>query len=237
MKESASKRKIKQFYEQVYKSGDIRDNIRQYRRIFSLIKLYPDMRLLDIGCGCGYLSYTAKSEQIDIYGMDISFNALSKGKQNFPFLKVCVANGENVPFKDESFDVVFCLGALEHFLQPEIGIEEIKRVLKKEGFSIMVLPNSFSLKNISRVLFKGDVEEQWQIQEKNLTKEQWRELIEANGLKVKSVYKYNKYPELFREGTYKMKSLKKYFRNLLMSIFCPLNFSWQFIFVCSKNNL
>ena len=96
----------------------------------------------------------------------------------------------------------------------------------------MLLPNSFYLGNILKVLFKGKTEEQWQIQERLLTKEQWRILIERNGLIVKKIYGYNKYPELFQEGTFKIKSIKKYIMTLLMKYLCPVNLSCQFLYVC-----
>jgi len=230
------KNTIKKFYNNIYKKGDIRDNTRLYRWIADLINVMLSNRLLDVGCGTGCLLYEASKKNVTIFGMDISHEALSKAKNRLPFIKACVADGEKIPFKDSSFDNVISLGSIEHFLSPESGIMEIRRVLRNNGHAILLLPNSFYLGDIFRVLFKAKPEEQWQIQEKLLTKEQWRLLIEKNGLMVEKVYGYNKYPELFQEGTFKIKSIKKYIKTFLMKYFCPLNLSWQFVYVCRKLN-
>lgn len=225
---------IKEFYNNIYEKGDIRDNVRLYRWIVSLISAPPASYLLDVGCGIGSLLYEASKRNIGVFGLDISYEALAKAKRALPFIKVCVGYGEYIPFRDNSFGNVISLGSVEHFLDPETGIREIARVLKSKGQAILLLPNSFYLGDILKVLFKGKTEEQWQIQERLLTKEQWRTLVEKNGLIVKKIYGYNKYPELFQEGTFKIKSIKKYIRTLLMKYLCPVNLSWQFIYVCKK---
>lgn len=227
--------KIKEFYNGVYKKGDIRDNVWLYRWIVDLINFVPSSRLLDVGCGIGCLLYEASKKNVSVFGLDISHEALAKAKHNLPFIKVCVADGEKIPFKDRSFDNVISLGSIEHFLRPESGIIEIGRVLRNNGHAILLLPNSFYFGDILKVLFRGKQEEQWQIQEKLLTKEQWRLLIQKNGLIVEKIYGYNKYPELFQEGTFKIKSIKKFIKTLLMKYFCPLNLSWQFVYVCRKS--
>jgi SAM-dependent methyltransferase len=44
-----------------------------------------------------------------------------------------VGNGENLPFFDESFDVVYSNALLEHVPEPELILKEMKRVLKRGG--------------------------------------------------------------------------------------------------------
>jgi ubiquinone/menaquinone biosynthesis C-methylase UbiE len=228
------KSSIKKFYNNVYKKGDIRDDTRLYRLIVALINPLPFTRLLDVGCGIGCLLYEAVKRNISVFGLDISSEALAKLRTILSPANVCVADGEKIPFKDASFEYVISLGSIEHFLHLEEGIREIKRVLKSNGLAILLLPNSFYFGDILKVLFTGKSDEQWQIQEKLLTKEQWRLLVEGNGLAVKKIYKYNKYPQFFQEGTFKIKSVRKYIKTFLMKNFCPLNLAWQFVFVCSK---
>lgn len=227
---------IREFYNNVYKDGDIRDNVRLYRWITSLVSPFKSTRLLDVGCGVGCLLYEANRRNFEVFGFDISQDALTKARQTLPFAKVCVADGEKIPFKDGSFDNVVSLGSIEHFLQPKTGIKEIKRVLKGSGKAILLLPNSFYLGSILKVIFTGKPEEQWQIQEKLMNREEWRRIIEENGLKVERIYRYNKYPELLQEGTLKLKSIKKYIKTFLMKYLCPFNLSWQFVYVCRKSS-
>ena len=53
-------------------------------------------------------------------------------------------NKEKMPFEDESFDVVVCLEMLEHVLYPSKVIDELKRVLKKDGIMILSMPNEYN---------------------------------------------------------------------------------------------
>lgn len=236
MKNSIKKKEIKEFYDNIYKKGDIRDNIRLYCWVISLINPRPLTRLLDVGCGVGCLLSEATKRNITSYGLDISYESLLRTKSILPEIEVCVADGEKIPFKNNSFDTVVSLGSIEHFSRPEEGVKEIARVLKVKGRAALILPNSFYLEDILRVLFKGMPNEQWQIQERLLSKEKWSALIKENGLGVEKIYGYNKYPELFQEGTYKIKSIRKYIKKFVIKYFCPLNFSWQFLYLCRKIN-
>jgi len=229
------KKSIKEFYDSIYKKGDIRDSARLYRWIVGLTSPAPASFLLDVGCGIGCLLYEASKTNINAFGLDISFEALAKAKKIMPFIKVCVAEGESIPFRSYSFDNVISLGSIEHFLSPETGITEIARVLRNKGRAILLLPNSFWLGDILKVLWRGQHSQQWQIQERLLTKEEWRQLLERNGLIVEKVYGYNKYPQFFQQGTLKIKSIKKYIKTFLMKYLCPLNLSWQFVYVCRKD--
>jgi SAM-dependent methyltransferase len=225
---------IKKFYNDVYRKGDIRDNSRLYRWIISLINPVASGRLLDVGCGVGCLLYEANKRNINVFGLDVSYEALAKARKMMPSMRASVADGERLPFKDDSFDSVVSLGSIEHFLHPERGIEEIGRVSKINGKIVLLLPNSFYLGDVLKVLFRGRSDEQWQIQEKLLTRDQWRLFIESNGLKVDKIYRYNKYPEFFQEGTLKVKSLRKYIKTFFMKYLCPFNLSWTFVYVCRK---
>lgn len=232
----ADKREIKDFYNSIYKTGDIQDNWKLYRWIISLFDKTSSGRLLDVGCGIGYLLYEANKRNFQVFGLDISQDALKKARSNLPPAKICVADGERIPFKDSSFDNVVSLGSIEHFPKPETGIREIKRVLKSGGKAILLLPNSFYLGDMLKVLVKGSPEGQWQIQERLMSRQEWLRLIEENGLKVERIYGYNKYPELFQEGTLKLKSIKKYIKTFLMRHLCPFNLSWQFVYLCKKES-
>ena len=53
-------------------------------------------------------------------------------------------NKEKMPFDDENFDIVVCLETLEHTLYPSKIIEELKRVLKKDGTMILSMPNEYN---------------------------------------------------------------------------------------------
>ena len=50
----------------------------------------------------------------------------------------------NLPFEDQSFDVIFCNHVLEHIVDDKKAMQELFRVLKKEGFGIFQIPQDLS---------------------------------------------------------------------------------------------
>ncbi len=81
-------------------------------------------RVLDVGSGPGFLC-----EFIDgIVAVDVDAESLKRNKGT----KV-LASGDRLPFADSSFEVVFCLDTV-HLL---LGIEELGRVVKKEGKAVV----------------------------------------------------------------------------------------------------
>jgi len=100
-------------------------------------------RVLDAGCQYGrqlmeYIRYGLKSE---FFGVDIDKEAITYGKAEEPLIEFINANIEGtLPFKDNSFDVVVCIGVLH--LTKERGfrktVEEFARVLKPHGLIFFV---------------------------------------------------------------------------------------------------
>lgn len=52
-----------------------------------------------------------------------------------------VANGDDLPFKDNTFDYVFTSHVMEHFFDPIKAIKEHLRVIKKGGYLLYIIPN------------------------------------------------------------------------------------------------
>lgn len=53
----------------------------------------------------------------------------------------------NLPFENESFDVVFCNHVLEHIVDDQQAMSELFRVMKKGGFGIFQVPQDLTLEN------------------------------------------------------------------------------------------
>jgi ubiquinone/menaquinone biosynthesis C-methylase UbiE len=81
-------------------------------------------RVLDVGCGPGFLSYLIPH----VCSVDVDLQSLKEAKG----LKV-LADGNRLPFKDESFSTVFCIDTI-HLLQSP---DEIFRVLKVGGEAVI----------------------------------------------------------------------------------------------------
>lgn len=97
---------------------------------------------LELGCGLAYYCYEYARKGMDVYGIDFSLNALKQSKliskNSKPYL-FC-ADIENMPFGDNSFDLVYGGGVIEHLPNPEIVLREIFRVLKPGGLVFNTVP-------------------------------------------------------------------------------------------------
>ncbi|HAG82756.1 MAG TPA: hypothetical protein DCL61_16730 [Cyanobacteria bacterium UBA12227] len=88
--------------------------------------------VLDVGCGNGYFINKVKSLGYEAWGCDMMPEIKLK---NFHYVK---ADIENLPFEDKAFDIVTCNHTLEHIVNLDQAISELKRVAKKQ--LIIVVP-------------------------------------------------------------------------------------------------
>lgn len=96
-------------------------------------------RLLEVGCGTGHWSEYFSNKGFEVTGVDISKEmtevARNKHIANAHFE---VADGENLPFADESFDIAVAITTLEFTVNPEKMISEMIRCVKKPAGKLMV---------------------------------------------------------------------------------------------------
>ena len=95
--------------------------------------LKPGMRILDIGCGKGFLLHelTRAVPGIEIAGLDISEYGIENAKDEVkPYLKL--GNAIDLPYDDQSFDFVVSLGMLHNLFNYQIdkALKEIERVAR-----------------------------------------------------------------------------------------------------------
>lgn len=108
-------------------------------------------KVLDAGTGEGIINYLAqeKFKNMEISGLDISLENLNIAKK---IVKCDLTKGTvyNLPFKENSFDIVLSIEVLEHLTHPVLALKEIKRVTRK--FAILSVPNDpiFRMGNILR---------------------------------------------------------------------------------------
>lgn len=88
-----------------------------------------DAKILDAGCGTGKLASFWLNEGYDVLGVDISDGALAI--TNKKGVKTIKADILRLPFEDNSFDLVYSDGLLEHFVNPEPVLTELFRVSNK----------------------------------------------------------------------------------------------------------
>ena len=107
----------------------------------------PDSRVLDIGCGTGYFTRLLAKEGAQVTGLDIEqpFIEYAVRQNEKDDLRVSYVQGDalDLPFEDESFDVVASHAFLTMIPDPVRAVFEMLRVLRPGGLLASVTPMSF----------------------------------------------------------------------------------------------
>lgn len=229
-----TKDKLVESYDDLFSSpGKLRDSDSFYRWVLGLLNPQPGQDLLDIGCGEGILLNHAARRGINSMGVDISSAAAEMAKTLLLREVVAIADGEKLPFEDQSFDFTTNIGGLEHFLDPEQGLHEMHRILRPGGIALLVLPNSYYLVDIIwKVMRTGYSPSHKQALERFATFREWYDFIEEHGFKIDRAYKYNlRFPRSIEDLRWYRAHPRKVL-NLFVSPFMPFNLSYHFVFVC-----
>lgn len=104
-----------------------------------LIGQQKPQKILDIGCASGtmtnnILRILPKSE---ITAIDVYPAAIAYAQRKYPHIRFLVTDAHKLPFKDNSFDLAVCYETIEHVIDPQKVLEEIRRVIKKDGLAII----------------------------------------------------------------------------------------------------
>lgn len=96
-------------------------------------------KILDVGSASGWFLQQIKKRYLkaECVGVDVYKEAIKYGNKKYPQLNLLYADAHNLPFDDDTFDLVICAEVLEHVLEPEKVVAEIKRVLTKKGSAII----------------------------------------------------------------------------------------------------
>lgn len=98
--------------------------------------------ILDVGAGTGVLSLLLAELGHNVTGVDIAEEMLEKAREKFNKSRLpgsfMVGDAENLPFADQSFDVVFNRHVVWSLPDPEKAFKEWKRVLKPGGKLIII---------------------------------------------------------------------------------------------------
>ncbi len=104
-------------------------------------------KFLDLGCGVGSISILAARDEFVVYGLDLNKSQLlyqRDRKANFG-INLVIGNGQRLPFRDRSFDVIYCCHVLEHIVDDYSALTEMRRVLKDDGILLLSVPNRLNL--------------------------------------------------------------------------------------------
>jgi len=116
---------------------------------FDMLELKKGMNVLDIGCGTGNYSIKLANMGLIVTGIDISNKMLEVAREKTVKRNLNI-NYQNMDiydlkFENDKFDFVFTMAAFEFIDNPEKAINEMFRVLKKDGYLLIGTINKDSL--------------------------------------------------------------------------------------------
>ncbi|MFN8257023.1 MAG: class I SAM-dependent methyltransferase [Bacteroidales bacterium] len=162
-------------------------------------------KVLDFGCGSKpYKSLFVNA--VEYIGLDIENEGHSHEKEDIDFYY----DGKTIPFGNEVFDSVFSSEVFEHIFELDNSLDEISRVLKKNGKLLISLPfawNEHEIPNdFARYTSFGIIY-----------------LLEKHGFKVASITKAGHFAEVVAQFVplyiYELIATKKKFLNLFLNLF------------------
>ena len=145
------------------------DDLDQYHfeKLHHLLRLVPfdgcrGQRVLEVGCGAGVDLARFARGGADVTGVDLAASAIDLARANFEQQGLRgdfhVANGEQLPFADGAFDLVFAHGVVQYTADPQRLVNECRRVLKPGGEAIFQVYNRISWLNALSKLMKVGLE-------------------------------------------------------------------------------
>jgi SAM-dependent methyltransferase len=173
---------LRVFYDRHYYADVARSEVCWHLRRMARRSLFgAGQRVLDVACGTGDWLQAAADQGAWVSGVDIASKAVAMAKRKLPTGGFVEGSAEHLPFDDATFDLVSCLGALEHFADKPAALGEMRRVLRKGGKALVLVPNAgFLTRRLG--LFRGT--EQIAVREDVLSLDAWRRLFEQSGFTV-----------------------------------------------------
>lgn len=111
-------------------------------------RLNKSKKVLDAGCGDGRLSIIIAQEEYKVIGVDFSSKMVKTAKSrvnNYPYVYFMIGDLCNLPFINQSFDIIVNCDVIEHIFNKKKLVKEFNRILKPDGIVILSTPNPFSI--------------------------------------------------------------------------------------------
>lgn len=140
---------IKAFYERVdtvWPKNDKWHNLNQ-KEIKKFIYRVPLQNCKILNAGSGGNNYDLN---VDMYHVDVAESKIKNYKNHI------VSSIENMPFDDNSFDIVICVGSVLNYCDALKAINEMARVLSKNGLLILEFENSYSFEFKNTKAYKAN---------------------------------------------------------------------------------
>jgi len=111
------------------------------KKVYQLLGNIKNKKILFAGCGDGLECLPAIKKKAKVIGIDISKRAIETAKRNCPQGKFYVMDFERTNFPKNCFDIVVSILSIMYKKDIVPVLREFKRILKKKGFIIIVVPH------------------------------------------------------------------------------------------------
>jgi ubiquinone/menaquinone biosynthesis C-methylase UbiE len=174
-------------------------------RILRNLLAVTDLRgkkILEIGAGTGRDSFPLVQHGAEVVQLDYSPQSLRilKNLALEQHVEVTILGGDafSLPFRDETFDIVFHQGLLEHFRKPraELLLQENVRVLKKGGFLLVDVPQRYHAYTLAKHVLMA-LDKWFAGWERSFSMTELRRIVQAQGLTTVHLYGEWMYPSFF----------------------------------------
>lgn len=231
---AATESSIKNWFDQLYSTKQHR-SMRPpaaYPVFLEHLQVSEGKMLLDIGCGPGWLLKAAAERGVKTCGIDLSPAAIKLAGLASPTSTLKVASVNQIPFPENSFDYLTCIGVFEHFLDVRKAVREMQRVAKPDARFCIMVPNSRTLYwKMSKLFSRSHGESN----ENAFLLKEWIDILRVNGFTIQKVYRdeWQIRKTLGLLGFGWSEFLFKTVRKMVETII-PLKFAHQFIFILGK---
>lgn len=231
-REQVDDQALRDFYDHIYyQSIDSEQKLSGHLiRLAKRLGIGVGTKVLDVGCGSGSWLRVIESIGANPHGIDISATAVSACQAAVPNAELHCAPAEQLPWPDDTFDLVTCLGSLEHFRDPLAALRDMARVGKPDARVLLLVPNADFL---TRKLGWFGGTSQAEVRELVLTPEEWETLFDQAGLSV-----LKRWRDLhvlawswIKKGSWRQRPLR--LAQALALPFWPLRWQYQIYHVCS----
>jgi len=179
-----------EIWNKVYSNFDNFNPIDQafYDRLTNILtsEIGDSSSILEVGSGSGMLVSFFQKLGLFSVGMDRSMVPLNVAKSKFGASNLISGDMFQIPFKSNSFDVVWNEGVLEHFKEPTnlAACKEMSRVSK--NLVIIAVPNRYTVWPIRKTLLKAV--KKWPYgYEESYSPNRLKKLMENSGLRVEAI--------------------------------------------------
>lgn len=114
---------------------------RRFEALVRQLALRAGERVLDMGCGSGWLAERCRRKGARVWAADIALLGVAGARQRFPQVPhYQVADIYHLPFRNESFDAAVLSEVAEHLEDVDRGLAELARLLRPGGRLLVSVP-------------------------------------------------------------------------------------------------